>query len=169
MTSEGNLYTVHELSNTLTQQTLPPLGSSTPSQFVATVPVIPPGASNTTLAAAEILLSPRNCLYPDQFVYVTNRNDGDAGGDTIAVFSLNPLTLVTHVRTGLRGIRAAALGGPNGEYLAAAGQNSGGVVLYRRTDGGRSLTEVARNANGVNQPTTLVILPTGEPEYVCGS
>ncbi|KAG8985149.1 hypothetical protein FRB90_004909, partial [Tulasnella sp. 427] len=123
----GNLYTVHELSNTLTQHTLPMLGSGTASQLVATLPVIPPGASNTTLAAAELLLSPKNCMYPTQYLYATNRQDTDANGDTIAIFSLNPLQLVGHVRTGLKAIRGAALGGPNGEYLVAGGQNGGGV------------------------------------------
>ncbi|KAG8956814.1 hypothetical protein FRC04_000292 [Tulasnella sp. 424] len=164
----GNLYTVHELSNTLTQHTLPPLNSGTPSQLVTTLPVIPPGASNSTLAAAELLLSPKNCMYPTQYLYATNRGDTDPNGDTIAIFSLNPLQLVGHVRTGLQQIRGAAIGGPNGEYLVAGGQTSGGVVLYQRTSGGKSLTELARYSN-VNQPTSFVVLPTGDQPSLCPS
>ncbi|KIO30985.1 hypothetical protein M407DRAFT_221408 [Tulasnella calospora MUT 4182] len=164
----GNLYTVHELSNTLTQHTIPVLNSGSSSQLVATLPVIPPGASNSTLAAAELLLSPKNCMYPTQYLYATNRGDTDPNGDTIAVFSLNPLQLVGHVRTGLKQIRGAALGGPNGEYLVAGGQSDGGVVLYRRTSGGASLTELARYSS-VNQPTSFVVLPTGEEPSLCSS
>ncbi|KAG9019213.1 hypothetical protein FRB90_005288 [Tulasnella sp. 427] len=147
VTLDGNLYTLHELSNTLTQRTLPALGSSTASRLIATLPVIPPGADNSTLFAAELLLSPKNCMYPTQYLYATNRQDTDPNGDTIAIFSLNPLKLVKHVRTGLKAIRGAAIGGPNGEYLVAGGQNGGGVVLYKRTSGGAALTELARYSN----------------------
>lgn len=159
---------MHELSNTLTQHTIPVLNSGTSSQLVATLSVIPPGASSSTFAAAELLLSPKNCMYPTQYLYATNRGDTDANGDTVAIFSLNPLRLVGHVRTGLKQIRGAAIGGPNGEYLVVGGQSSGGVVLYQRTSGGASLTELARYSN-VNQPTSFVILPTGEEASLCSS
>ncbi len=96
----NNLYVVHELSNTLTQQILPVLGSGQTSQFVATQSIIPPGASNTTLAAGELLISTVNCMYPKEYLYATNRNDPNSAGDAISIFSTNPLTLVAQVRTG---------------------------------------------------------------------
>lgn len=140
------------------------------ASVIATLPTIPAGETNlnTTLAVAELLLSPKNCLYPTQYLYATNRNDPSSGGDTVAIFSMNPLALVTQVRTGLNGIRGAALGGPNGEYLVVGGQNGGGVVLYQRTNGGTTLTELARNS-GISQPSSFVFLPTGQSESLCSS
>ena len=149
------MYTLHELSNTLTQHTIPTLGSGVNPQLVATLPVIPPGASNTTLSAGELLLSPINSAYSSRYLYATNRNDPDAAGDSIAIFSVNPLKLVKHVRTGLKHIRAAALAGANKEYLVAGGLNGGGIVVYKRTNGGQDLLELARITNGVNQPTAF--------------
>ena len=152
----STLYTLHELSNTLTQHTLPALGSGTNPQLVATLPVIPPGASNTTLGAGELLLSPINSAYTSQYLYATNRNDPDSAGDSIAIFSVSPsLQLVKHVRTGLKHIRAAALAGANKEYLVAGGLNGGGIVVYKRINGGQDLLELARLTNQVNQPTSF--------------
>ncbi|KAG8938134.1 hypothetical protein FRC03_007625, partial [Tulasnella sp. 419] len=81
---DSNLYTIHELDNTLTQHTLPPLNSGTP-QLIASLSILPPGAP-TTLSGGELLVSPKNSLYPDQYLYATNRNDPDPNGDTIAIF-----------------------------------------------------------------------------------
>ncbi|KAG9011828.1 hypothetical protein FRB94_007554 [Tulasnella sp. JGI-2019a] len=164
--NSSNVYTVHELSNTLTQHTLPPIASGQESQLVATLPVIPSGASNTTLAAGEVLLSKLNCLYPTQYIYVSNRLDTNPEGDSVAIFSLNPLTLVTQVRTGVQNIRGMALGGANGEYLVLGGQTSGGVVVYKRDNGGASLTELARYAD-LEQVTTMVLIPTDPTPAVC--
>ncbi|KAG8894301.1 hypothetical protein FRB99_001363 [Tulasnella sp. 403] len=151
---EGSLYILHELSNTLTQQTIPPLGSLLAPQSISSQSIIPTGASNTTLGAGELLLSPKNAMYPTQYLYATNRNDPDPAGDSIAIFALDPLRLVAQVRTGLKHIRAAAIGGANGEYLVAGGLNGGGIVVFLRTNGGQSLTELARY-NGVVSPTSF--------------
>lgn len=170
---------MHELANTLTQQTLPPLGSSTAPQFINTLPTVPSGGQNSTIAVAELLLGPRNCAYPSstRYLYATNRNDPDPAGDSIAIFSITPssnggapqLSLVTQVRTGLNGLRGAAIGGTNGEYLIVGGQNGGGVVLYQRTSGGAALTELARlNSYSITQPTSFVFLPdSDDPVATC--
>ncbi|KAG8863802.1 hypothetical protein FRB96_007639 [Tulasnella sp. 330] len=164
--SNDNVYTVHELANTLTQHTLPPLASGLVPELIATLPTIPAGASNTTLAVAEVLLSKQNCLYPTQYLYVSNRDDPNPAGDTVAIFSMNPLTLVAQVRTGLQAIRGIALGGANGEYLVAGGQTSGGVVVYLRSNGGTTLTELARYPN-LQNVTTMVLIPSNPTATSC--
>jgi len=141
---DGNLYTLHEISNTLTEQTLPALATGLQSTTIATLSVIPPGADNKTLAAGELLLSPTNMMYTTPYLYATNRLDTNPEGDTIAIFSLNPLTLVKQVRTGLNNIRGAAIGGPNGQYLIAGGLTGGGVAVFERIAGGADLQVVAR-------------------------
>ena len=148
---------MHELSNTLTQHTLPALNSGVQPQLVATLPVIPSGASNTTLGAGELLLSPANSQFPTQYLYASNRNDPDSNGDTIAIFAMNPLRLVTQVRTGLQGLRGIQIGGNQGQYLIAGGQNGGGIAVFERTSGGTSLTLRAR-VQGVQSPTSFVFL-----------
>ncbi|KAG9011827.1 hypothetical protein FRB94_007553 [Tulasnella sp. JGI-2019a] len=141
--ADGFLYTVHELSNTLTQQTLPPLASAVLPTTIATVSVVPEGADNSTLAAAELLLSPLNAEFPTQYLYATNRFDPNPLGDSIAIFSLNPLKLVKQVYTGLNQIRGAALGGANGEYIVAGGLVGGGVSVFQRINGGADLVKLA--------------------------
>jgi 6-phosphogluconolactonase (cycloisomerase 2 family) len=70
---------------------------------------------------------------------------------------MNPLTLVTQVRTGLQVIRSMAIGGPNGEYIVAGGQTSGGISVFERVNGGASLSLLA-NVQGVQSPTSFVFL-----------
>jgi hypothetical protein len=48
------------------------------------------------------------------------------------------------------------LGAVGEQYLVALGAVSGGMVIYKRTDGGRALEEVARNSSAVAR-TTLVM------------
>ncbi|KAG8942120.1 hypothetical protein FRC03_003632, partial [Tulasnella sp. 419] len=67
------------------------------------------------------------------------------------------LQLVAQVRTKLKHIRGAAIGGPNGEYLVAAGKDGGGIVVYRRINGGAGLQELARNT-AVSSPTSIWFL-----------
>jgi 6-phosphogluconolactonase (cycloisomerase 2 family) len=121
------------------------------------LPVIPPGASNSSLGAGELLLSPTNTQYTSQYLYATNRNDPNPAGDAIAIFAVTPqLRLVKHVRTGLKHIRAAAIAGVDGEYLVAGGMNGGGIVVYKRTNGGEDLTELARYTDSVVSPASFV-------------
>lgn len=70
------------------------------------------------------------------------------------------LTLVNHVFTGLKQIRSFAIG-PVGdgadEFLIAGANVDGGVAVFRRTEGGRNLTLVARNTELQNR-TSFVFL-----------
>jgi 6-phosphogluconolactonase (cycloisomerase 2 family) len=155
--TNGTLYTLHELSNTLTQHTLPALNSGIQPSLVATLPVIPSGASNTTLGAGELLISPVNSQYPTQYLYASNRNDPNPNGDTIAIFAINPLRLVAQVRTGLQHIRGMQIGGNKGQYIVAGGLNGGGIAVFERTNGDAALTLKAR-VQGVQSPSSFVFL-----------
>ncbi|KDQ07996.1 hypothetical protein BOTBODRAFT_38331 [Botryobasidium botryosum FD-172 SS1] len=149
--STRTIYTVHELDNTLTAQVLPAPNSSEPAKILASLSVLPPdvprGSQN---GAAELILSPTNKKFPKPFLYASNRNVSpdttllDPRGDTIAIFTPEPLKLVKHVYTGLNQIRGMAIGGPNNEYILAAGILGGGVVVYERINGGADLKELAR-------------------------
>ncbi|KAI0330349.1 putative isomerase YbhE [Cubamyces sp. BRFM 1775] len=157
------LYTVHELSSTLTQQTIPASPSSPgPAPLVANFSVVPPGLpAGASMAAGEILLAEASTStsagsgssnFTQPFIYVSNRNVGtpDPRGDAIAIFAVEPqLRLVKHVFTGLDQIRGMELsGGSENEnaFLVAAGvAGDAGVVVLRRTQGGADLEVVATN------------------------
>ncbi|QRV88186.1 lactonase, 7-bladed beta-propeller [Ceratobasidium sp. AG-Ba] len=154
---KGNtLYTLHELSNTLTQQTIPALGSSNSPPVTASVSIVPSDSTNpSALGAGELLLSPSTSDFPTQYLYATNRGEWN---DAITIVSIanNGLQVAKQVRTGLQHLRGAVLS-PDGAYLVVGGMNSGGVVVYQRINGGADLKEVAR-AYGLNQPTSFVWL-----------
>ncbi|KAI0653934.1 putative isomerase YbhE [Cubamyces menziesii] len=154
------LYTVHELSSTLTQQTIPATPSSPgPAPLVANFSVIPPGLpAGASMAAGEILLaeaSPSPAQGSNSssqpFIYVSNRNVGvqDPRGDAIAIYAVEPeLRFVKHVFTGLDQIRGMELSGAGSgdAFLVAAGvAGDAGVVVFRRTQGGADLELVAAN------------------------
>lgn len=155
---DGELYTLHELDSTLTVQQIPAAPNGT-SSLLGTVNITPPNPpAGAAFAAAEILIPPPTPKFPVPYIYVSNRNTGtqDPQGDTIAIYERTPnsqdaLTLVTHVYTGLDQIRGMEFGlETNGgdEYLVAAGSSgSGGVIILKRTDGGRGLEELARNTD----------------------
>lgn len=70
------------------------------------------------------------------------------------------LTLVTQVFTGLKQIRSMNIGPvqEGGDEFIIAGANvEGGVVMFRRVNGGRNLTEVARN-NEIANRTSFVFI-----------
>jgi len=150
---DGQLYTLHELDNTLTQQTLPAIGSSASPVTVASLSILPPNAPSG-LGAGELLFSPA-LSSGAQYLYATNR--GDPNGDSIAIFSLNPLKLVKQFKTNLYHIRGLALGGNNNKFLVAGGLNSGGVAVYERINDGADLKLIAQNS-GIQQPTGFVVL-----------
>ncbi|KAG9087820.1 hypothetical protein FRC07_012732, partial [Ceratobasidium sp. 392] len=138
---KGNrLYTLHELSNTLTLQIIPPLGSSLQPPVTASVSIVPSSSSNSsTLTAGELLISPTTSRFPTQYLYATNRGETN---DTVTIVSIanNGLQVVKHVRTGVQHPRGAALS-PDGIYLIVGGLNSGGAVVYERISGGADLKE----------------------------
>jgi hypothetical protein len=155
---DNELYTLHELDNTLTLQQVPaaPNGTSSLLANVTITPLNPPAGA--VFAAAEILIPPPTSKFPVPYIYVSNRNTGkqDPRGDTIAIYERTtdpnePLRKIKDVYTGLDQVRSMAIGlATNGgdEYLVAAGfSGSGGVVVLKRTDGGQGLEEVARNTD----------------------
>ncbi|KAJ7192407.1 Lactonase, 7-bladed beta-propeller-domain-containing protein [Mycena pura] len=156
------IYLLHERSNTVTKQAVPayPNGTSPILFNVSTLPADRP--SDAVFAAAEILLPPPTQHFPYPYVYASNRfvsGTQDPRGDTIAIFDPRDMRLVQQVYTGLEQIRGMEIGpGDVGEqYLVALGAVSGGMVVYKRKDGGAALEEVARNASAVPR-TTLVFV-----------
>lgn len=149
----GMIYTLCELSNNLTQHTLPALGSGKP-KLVTTQSITPPGTPanlSTPLAAAELLYADD----PVPLLYASNRNDPHPKGDAITVFKLQPkLQPVAYVRTGLNYLRGVAFLGPQKEYVIAAGMLGGGIKVFKRVPAAQGyLSEVAHLPNGtVVQP-----------------
>ncbi|CAE6355100.1 unnamed protein product [Rhizoctonia solani] len=157
VTKGNTLYTLHELSSTLSQQTIPPLGSTTQPPITSSVSIIPPDSANpSALIAAELLLSPVSSAFPKQYLYATNRGDSS---DAVAIVSLEGgvLKVVAHVRTGLNQLRGASFSPGDGKYLALAGQGTGDVAIFERINGGLGLKQVAKVA-GFEQPTAVVWL-----------
>ncbi|EJD54643.1 putative isomerase YbhE [Auricularia subglabra TFB-10046 SS5] len=153
---DGKLYVVHELDNTLTSQTLPPLpchrsgGPFTPADpptpsptaiTLSSVSIVPTdGAAGASWHGGEIAISPRS-QNPNasRFLYASNRNVGttDARGDPICVTRLDRsgrLTVVQQAYTGLFHVRGMALGGDRGQYIIAAGMDAGGVAIFERDE-----------------------------------
>lgn len=155
------LYTLHELSSTLTQQIIPSPPNGT-SPLVANLSILPPTQpSGSDWHAGEILLLEVSPSFPHPYIYVSNRNTGnvDPRGDTIAIFALEPqLTLVQQVYTGLDQVRGMQVGGPENEFLIAAGvAGSAGTIVFKRTEGGANLEKVAQNTQ-VTQRSSFVWL-----------
>ena len=151
---DNMLYTPHELSSSLTLQEVPSYPNGT-SQILANVSTTPPDPpQGSSFAAAEILIPKPTAEYPTQYIYTSNRNFGvkDPRGDTIGIFENvdNQLVLRNQVYTGLdqiRGMMSGEQAGNGGEAHIAAGADSGtgGVKVFRRTEGGANLEEVAAN------------------------
>lgn len=152
-----HLFTLHELSSTLTVQLIPPAPNGT-SPIISSVSIIPSNPPpNATYAAAEILIPTPTKDFPVPYIYVSNRNKGfqDARGDSIAIFEHvnvgtpeEGLLLVKQVFTGLSQIRGMQFGKERrGEAFLVAGGVVGdaGIVVFKRVDQGRDLEVVARN------------------------
>ncbi|KAF8960703.1 Lactonase, 7-bladed beta-propeller-domain-containing protein [Flammula alnicola] len=94
-----------------------------------------------------------------------------AGGNSTAASSVRrmharqwqdggSLTLKAQVFTGLRQIRSMALGhvaDGGDEFLIAGANVDGGVAVFQRINGGRNLTEVARNAEIANRTSFVFV------------
>jgi 6-phosphogluconolactonase (cycloisomerase 2 family) len=158
------LYTITELTSTLIAHSLPPLpGVATLLSSTSSLQ-LPPGEPLGNQLAAELLLA--SALTADgqidnssaPFLYATNRNDPSAEGDTLAIFSLqdpNTPSLVAEVHTGLQQLRGAAIVGENEQYIVLGGQTAGGVKVFERVDGGRSVKELAALPD-IQAPTGFV-------------
>ncbi|KAJ7636470.1 putative isomerase YbhE [Roridomyces roridus] len=156
------LYVLHETVSTITKQAIPSFPNGT-SPILANVSVVPPPSDNppaaAVFAAAEILYAPT----PEPYIYASNRNiagpEGqDARGDSIAVIDPSTMGVVNQVYTGLLEIRGMEFGvGEEGaEFLVALGAVSGGMVVYKRTEGGKQLEEVARNSTAVTRSSLVM-------------
>jgi 6-phosphogluconolactonase (cycloisomerase 2 family) len=162
--TENVLYTITELTSTLTAHSLPPLpGVATLLSSTSSLQ-LPPGEPLGNQLASELLLA--SALTADgqidnssaPFLYATNRNDPSAEGDTLAIFSLedpNTPSLVAEVHTGLQQLRGAAIVGENEQYIVMGGQTAGGVKVFERVDGGRSVKELAALPD-IQAPTGFV-------------
>lgn len=86
------LLTLHEKASTLTAQHIPQGPNGTSAGLLANVSIIPEQVlEGQNFAAAEIVVSQVSEKFPEQFIYVSNRNIGatiDPNGDTIAIFQL---------------------------------------------------------------------------------
>ncbi|KAF5390981.1 hypothetical protein D9757_004002 [Collybiopsis confluens] len=167
---DNRIFVIHELASTLTVQPIPANPNGT-SNIIDSESILPSGLpTGAAMAAAEILIPEPTAKFPVPYVYVSNRNTGvqDPRGDAIAIFRhVNAgrpnegLELVTEVFTGLDQIRGMEIGlESNGgdEFLIASGvAGSAGTVVYRRTEGGANLTEVARNLD-IPTRTTFIWL-----------
>lgn len=74
--------------------------------------------------------------------------------------SSSPLALVTQVFTNLTQIRSMAIGRADDggdEFLVAGANVEGGVVVYRRVDGGKGLEEVVRNSELENRTSFVFV------------
>ncbi|KAG9311399.1 hypothetical protein JVU11DRAFT_8510 [Chiua virens] len=152
---DNMLYALHELIKHPHLYKRSPPTLTALLRFSQTFPsfhLIPPAGSS--FAAAEILIPEPTAEYPTPFIYTSNRNTGvqDPRGDTIAIFENvnNTLVLRNQVYTGLdqiRGIMSGEQAGFGGEaYIVAAGfAGTAGVKVFRRTECGANLEEVAVN------------------------
>jgi 6-phosphogluconolactonase (cycloisomerase 2 family) len=152
--TDGDLYTLLELSSVLVKHRFPPL-PELPTFVTSTPTMSNPPPSPTDMLAAEILIPPTNAAYPTPYLYLSNRNDPSPGGDTIAIFSIsNPdsLDLVTEFKTGLNHVRGMLFGGPDDKWLVAGGAQGGGIRVFERVDGGKNLKLIAENKS-IEAPT----------------
>jgi hypothetical protein len=159
----NTLITVHELSSTITSQSIPPLGQNS-SDLISNLSIVPtdqassPGAK---FAAAEVLLPSPNQAFPSTLVYASNRNVGtntsDPRGDSIAILSLGTdgtLRIVSQFFTKLQQVRGMQFGGPDDRYLVASGVvGDGGVTVFERTGKGDQFVQVANNKEIPNLTT----------------
>ncbi|KIY46087.1 putative isomerase YbhE [Fistulina hepatica ATCC 64428] len=136
----GHLYTLLELSSSLSKVPYPPPTDGEPKIVVVDTMSNPP-PKPTDMLAAEILIPPPNDTFKTPYIYVSNRNDPSPEGDIISIFTPD-LELVTEVRSGLKHLRGMAFGGPDNKWLVAGGQFSGGVKMFERVDGGKDLKVV---------------------------
>ena len=154
---DGILYTVLELSNELSLQkhaALPevPTHITTLSTFASGSCPDP-----SSMFAAEIQLCPNK-----KFIYVSNRDDPSAEGDTIAVFNVptgsKKCKLVREIRTGVKHARGMSFS-RDGKYLGVAGSQSGSIKIFEVVErsGDGEVTLVA-SIDGLEKPTSVLWL-----------
>lgn len=152
------MYVLNELDSTLTAYTY---GDEVKETEIKTLSLLtPPAKPAEGMLGAEILYAPASASFPEALLYASNRNEPHAEGDSIAIFSIKDgLELVGEVRTGLKHLRAVEFGGDEDKYLVIGGLYGGGIKVFERVEGGRSLKEIAHLAeDAVPKPTSFVIV-----------
>ncbi|KAL0577525.1 hypothetical protein V5O48_004466 [Marasmius crinis-equi] len=170
---DDRLFTLHELSSTLTIQKLPELSFNATAPLIANASILPENPpAGSKWAAGEILMKKPTKEFPTPYIYVSNRNTAtdpaslDPRGDSIAIFEHvgkgtpeEGLKLVKQVYTGLTQIRGMEIGlEENGSerYLIAAGvAGNAGTVVLERVEKGADLRVVARNTDIPTRTTFL--------------
>jgi len=148
------LVTLHERSNTIISQCIPPLGQNS-SDIISNLSIVPEDQATlegAEFAAAEILIPSPNEAFPSTLVYASNRNIGKndhPNGDSIAILALQKdgkLEIINQFSTGLKRVRGMQFGGPDNKYLVASGSvGDGGVVVFERVGKGDEFVQVASN------------------------
>ena len=145
------MYTLHELSSTLTSQILPKAPNGT-SSLISNSSIVPPGLpAGAAMAAGEILIPSISHAFSGSYVYVSNRNTGvqDPRGDAIAIYSREKngsVSFVNYVFTGIDQIRGMEFFGDDDRYLIASGvAGEAGVLVFERTGNGGNLTLLTTN------------------------
>ncbi|KAI6043462.1 Lactonase, 7-bladed beta-propeller-domain-containing protein [Pisolithus marmoratus] len=159
VTCGKTLYTLLELTSKISVHSFPPTDTGPPLKWLSTLQAPPPPPHSMT--TAEILLPEPNATFSVPYIYVSNRDDPNPEGDTIAIFSLaNGETepeLVTEVRTGLNHLRGMSFGGEDNKWLIAGGVEGGGVKIFERVHGGKDLRMVASlGRDVVPRPTSFL-------------
>ena len=156
---DGYLFTLLELTSKVVRHRFPPLPvlptfiKSTPTMSKA-----PPAV--TDQLAAEIIIPPPNVSFPTPYLYLSNRNDPSPEGDIISIFFIqnsDSLELIAEIRTGLKHLRGMAFGGPDDKYVIVGGLNGGGIKMFERINGGKSLRLIATN-DSIEAPTAFLWL-----------
>ena len=117
--TDGYLYTLHELSSTLTSQVLPKAPNGT-SSLISNSSIVPPGLpAGAAMAAGESLIPSISHAFSGSYVYVSNRNTGvqDPRGDAIAIYGREKngsVSFVDCIFTGIDQIRGMEFFGDNG-------------------------------------------------------
>ncbi len=134
--------------NTITQQEIPDDAAVEDVPIKASLSTLPPGVNAAQFHAAELLSPKRSPEFQNEYLYASNRNTDSMDknpGDSISIFSTEPLKLVAHVFTGLNQIRGMEFGGENERYLIAGGAAGGGLAVFERITGGANLKLLARS------------------------
>ncbi|KAG9035941.1 hypothetical protein FRB95_010149 [Tulasnella sp. JGI-2019a] len=166
-----DLYVINELASTVTHHSYPAEGKVQEVKTLSGLKSSDQLADN--MLGAALLLARASASFPIPLIYASNRNDPHPEGDTIAIFkpkdASSGFELIGEVRMGLHHIRAVALGGEEDRYLVIGGLTGGsnlphgvrggGIKVFERVEGGRSLNEVAHlGEEHVEQPTAFIVL-----------
>ncbi|KAK1231936.1 hypothetical protein PQX77_004929 [Marasmius sp. AFHP31] len=157
------IYVLHELNNTLSsfdiREKSPTVSHSLPSTILFSEAVKTPDA----VTAGEILIPTPNSSFPVPYIYVSNRYDSRPdGGDTIGIFRITDpnagkFEYVGEIETKFKQLRGMEFVGKDRRWLVAGGVFEGGVKIFERVDGGKSLKLVAETSD-VDVPCSFVEL-----------